>query len=74
MDKLPLKRRHTLAVIGLTGVKKAYLDVPLTEAKALYEQEHGEIDDEHCVMFSFDEKFGCYDAWEDEKRIWTGIQ
>ena len=60
-------KRHTLAVIGYVGVSMAYLDVSLSEAKALYEQEHGTIDDEYCHLFAFDERFGTYAAWEDEK-------
>ena len=60
------KKRHTLAVIGYTGVSIAYLDVPLAEAKALYEQEHGIVDDDHCHVFEFNQRFGTYAAYEDE--------
>lgn len=63
-----IAKRNTLVVIGWIGIKTAYLNISLPEAKALYESEYGEIDDEHCKIFGFNEQFGAYDAWDTEKE------
>lgn len=56
---------YTLVVIGYTGIKRAYLDIPIEEAKRRYEQEQGE-DDAPIRIFSFTDEFGVYDAWSTE--------
>lgn len=63
-----VKRRHMLAVIGWLGTQEAYLDIPLPDAKALYEQRHGAIADANCYIFSFDEMFGVSELWDMEEN------
>lgn len=66
MDQSQVKRKHTLTVIGYMGIKRAYLDMPFPEAKALFEKENGEVEAYNCRIFSFDRTFAVYDAWKHE--------
>jgi hypothetical protein len=58
--------KHHLVVIGCTGIRRCYLDVPLEEAtrRFLASEERTALDSSDYVdEFDFDDEFGCYDAW-----------
>ena len=56
--------KHTLIVIGWTGVQRAYLDVPREEAIARYTKSECETpEDGQIEQFEFDDEFGVYSAW-----------
>lgn len=57
---------HKLIVIGWLGVKHAYLDTSLENAKARYLKEHDSLptpEEDHITEFEFDDEFCVYDAW-----------
>ena len=58
---------NTLIVIGWLGVRRAYLNVSREEAIRRYMEAEGEEDPpppERITEFSFEDEFGCYDAYE----------
>lgn len=61
--------KHTLITIGWTGIKSAYLDLALDEAKARYAKEQGgtveevDWDNEPIDTFEFEDEFRAYDVW-----------
>lgn len=54
--------KHTLVIIGELGAKRAYLDVPLPEAMARYQEVEVEAPAPVQVI-AFGDEFGVYDAW-----------
>jgi hypothetical protein len=59
--------KHTLHMIGWLGHMRAYLDIPLDEAKQRYfaTEETDEIG--KIKTITFDDEFGVYDCWAVEK-------
>ena len=56
-------KRHTLHVLGCLGIKHAYLDMPLEEARRRYIEVEGDLPEEWVISFEFDDEFSVYDAW-----------
>lgn len=60
---------HTLVVIGIPGVKTAYLDIPREEAIRRYCEREGYHRDDLAATgmveeFTFTDAFHVYDAWQ----------
>lgn len=58
--------KNTLVVIGYTGIRRAYLNVPVEEAERRYrEAEDLEPEDKlpYLHVFEFEDEFNVYDAW-----------
>jgi len=55
---------HTLITIGPIGMKKAYLDIPMSAAIKRYESEFGadSPDADNIQLFLFVDEFNVYDA------------
>ncbi len=59
--------QHTLVIIGYTGIKRAYLDVSVPEAKRRWLATEGTEWDRIAELIdtiTFDDEFCVYDAWE----------
>lgn len=60
---------NKLIVIGCMGIKRAYLNVPLTIAIQRYlscEEKECLDNSDHISEFEFEDSFGVYDAWNEE--------
>ena len=56
--------KNNLIVIGYLGVRQAYLNVTVEEAKRRYAEINPEHLDPYFKIIEFDDEFCVYDAWE----------
>ncbi len=58
--------KHTLVLIGYTGGKQAYLDVPRDEAIRRHQASGWSFEPSLLDEFEFTDEFSVYDAWKSE--------
>lgn len=56
--------RNTLAIVGLLGTRRCYLNVSAEEALRRYRETEWADYEGPVTVFEFADEFGAYDAWD----------